>query len=131
MAAFAFIGVFRRDWLIYLLGHMFFDAPSWSDVHRAQDNMTLNICGICSWFLSHRIYKALTKKVTLHDWVALPNLILRMAWQAGLIVFHSSISWSLKKTHNYWCLKMKSVRHKWKNLYQFFLESLKDSQVQL
>ena len=32
------------------------------------------------------------------DWVALPNLILRMAWQAGLIVFRFSISWSLKKT---------------------------------
>lgn len=32
------------------------------------------------------------------DWVALPNLTLRMAWQAGLIVFRFSISWSLKKT---------------------------------
>lgn len=38
----------------------------------------------------------MTWKVTL-DWVALPNLILRMAWQAVLIVFRFSMSWSLKK----------------------------------
>lgn len=65
------------------------------------------------------------------DWVALPNLILRMAWQAGLIVFRFSISWSLKKTLLLVLENEVSEAQMEEFVSVFFLESLKDSQVQL
>ena len=65
------------------------------------------------------------------DWVALPNLMLRMAWQAGLVVFHFSISWSLKKTQLLVLENEVSEAQMEEFVSVFFLESLKDSQVQL